>query len=309
MTAESGPGPGPKFSARLNGRGERSEAKDCYTAAAWLTGSEQPRGRREPEGQHVEAVEGALPLEPQVRGAFRGHIHVVVGRRNINRATVVAPFEQSAPLALECLHTEGALAQVGVYVPPIPDEPPFACAIDRNPQGEDADQVAARTDPHGAGQHAGCYSSGHEHRLGAGRGVVVYEDGPRGTQRRVPVHPKPTRHDGEGESAHEADLAHRGVPVAASLAQAVPRRGRGLTGISRLRVLPACVLREGRRRARFLAVTGRVPGSAASPAHVGSAGTARSASGSFMACGPGRAPRAVIGALRAYFGCRHRFGF
>ena len=133
-----------------------------------------------------------------------GHFEVMVGPRNISRAAKMAAFEQGATLALEGLHFKLAMAQVLVHVATVPDKATFARAVERNPEGQDADEGGASAHPHGARCHSLGDGGGDEGTLRRCRGVVSEKNRGRRAEGGVPVHTKSSRYDGEGEGADES---------------------------------------------------------------------------------------------------------
>jgi hypothetical protein len=102
---------------------------------------EEPRGRREPEREHLEAVETACPLESQVGECLWGHVHVVVGTRDVQSASKGAALEEGAALPLQRLHAEGTLPQVAIDVPAVPNEATLQRAVEGDAQRENAQQL------------------------------------------------------------------------------------------------------------------------------------------------------------------------
>ena len=136
--------------------------------------------------------------------SFFGHFELMVSPRNICRAAEMAALEQGATLALEGLHFKRATAQVLGHVATGPYKATFARAVERNSEGQDADEGCASAHPHGVCSHSLGDGGGDEGTLRRCRGVIPKKNRGRHAEGGVPIHTKSSRYDGEGEGADEA---------------------------------------------------------------------------------------------------------
>ncbi len=111
---------------------------------------EHPRGRGQPEREHCEIEVLFVPFEPEEAGRILVHGEVVIGRRDVRRATPTGLTEEGPALALEGLHAEALVRQVRVHVAAVPDETALTHAVECDTQGEDAVQSLGAAGHHGA---------------------------------------------------------------------------------------------------------------------------------------------------------------
>ena len=78
-------------------------------------------------------------------------MHVVVFRRDVERAAIAASPNRALPSRWS-VSIRKSSSRIGVHMAAIPYEPPLARPVKGDPEGQDADQVAASARLHYAGR-------------------------------------------------------------------------------------------------------------------------------------------------------------